>query len=652
MNPGVRSLLLAMTLSIFVGLSLAGMSQAAELPDDGNAEWRLEQPKTPEGPTGAEGAGVPDPLGAVSDIEFESRNRGALITAGNGSSVKPGVWLYNGVEWVQLSTQCGATDRGASSSQAIGRGRIAWAGPDEFWTVSDGRPGQAEDSRGDPAPIEDNTLCHFTLGPGPVPHFVIGTSYASPAFESSSYQAMAGAACLDPSDCWFGGDELPEPQTGTFQLHWDGHSLTREPFLNEGHQLGDMAAFEGHVYASMRISESDPQPVKKEGAVGEVPAMHLLNPDGVTPSSEVLTEIPLLAPQEFPAAPDYLHLSADSNTLWAASGPQPTKPSNSAEAGVTVLRYSRTQYSREAGGYVEEATPGWYQVIGACPSISHSCEKEPPSEDPLPKAVVKSIAAEPGGESAWLALDSQENADSSNGDSPTAPAILARIQGDGTISDNLSLPGKGAAETIACPAAHDCWLATTQGWIYHLANQVERNTTDPNGDGAFAGGYLITERPLDEGVPQQTELGLPAEEETQAAGAPTEPLSVNPEVVSPFAMVDVPLLSGMHTRLVHGTTLELSFHLSVKARVRLIAKRRKTVVASTPARTLKAGKHSLQVRLNPKHWPTKLDLQTHALAPLRKVSTAGSSVESVSTSERMPGSQPSIEPTLGTGWPR
>jgi hypothetical protein len=98
----------------------------------------------------------------------------------------------------------------------------------------------------------------------------------------------------------------------------------------------------------------------------------------------------------------------------------------------------------------------------------------------------------------------------------------------------------------------------------------------------------------------------------------------------------VPLLSDVHTRLLHGTTLELSFHLAVKARVRLLAKRHSHVVASTPMRTLKAGKRSLQLRLNVNRWPTKLDLQTQALAPLPTVSSLSSGVETISTSLAFP----------------
>jgi hypothetical protein len=82
---------------------------------------------------------------------------------------------------------------------------------------------------------------------------------------------------------------------------------------------------------------------------------------------------------------------------------------------------------------------------------------------------------------------------------------------------------------------------------------------------------------------------------------------------------------------VHRTTLELRFHLAVRARVRLIARRRRRVVASTPAHIFDAGNRKLLLRLSLHNWPTKLDLETHALAPLPTVSTRGAGTTSVGT---------------------
>ena len=132
--------------------------------------------------------------------------------------------------------------------------------------------------------------------------------------------------------------------------------------------------------------------------------------------------------------------------------------------------------------------------------------------------------------------------------------------------------------------------------------------------------------------------------EGEAGTAGAAKLATTPPQI--FASVSVPLLSNVHSKL-HGTTLELSFHLAVKARVRLVAKRHASVVASTSTKTLKAGTHSLSLHLSRARWPTKLNLETHALAPLPKVSTRSNNVESVSTSLMFP----RLRGGLAEAWP-
>ncbi len=655
-------LVVALLLSLACG-SLVARAGAEGLKDEGGAEWRLEQPAPPEPPSGVEPSSVPIGLGRISDIEFSAPNRGALITAGNGSTVPPGVWVYNGScegqgssascasGWHELSIKCGASDPASHSAVLLGRGRVVWTGPDEFWTISDGRPGQAASSNGTPPPLEDDTLCRFALNTQ-THELEIADSYASLAFQSNSYQAMDAAACIEASDCWFGGELLPTPQIGTFQLHWDGRTLTAEPYLAESHSSGDMAAFEGQIFESLRLEPEQPF-LKKEGGVGELPALHVIGSEG---TSQVIDGLPLLAPGEFPEALDFLHLSSDEprsseppyaltpesgDALWAAGGPREA-PRGSSEAGVTILRYSKRQYSQGMGKYVEEGAPRWTQVVGPCPSLAAKCEAEPPKLNPLPGDVVNAIAAEPGTNSAWIALDSQQDAVELN---PTAEASVARVSAEGSITDALQLPAsgeqhspKGAAERIVCPAAHDCWMVTNQGWLFHLSTEEERDDPDPDGDPALSGDYLITQRPADEGVPQETPVTLSEEEAAPEVSAPSQSEPVKAVSTEQFASVAVPLLSDLHTRLLHGTTLELSFHLSVKARVRLLAKRHATVVASTTIHTLKAGNRSLLLQLNVHRWPTKLALQTHALAPLKTVSTreSGAETDTVSSSLAFP----------------
>ena len=619
MNPRrIWTLLLAsLILSLACG-AWASQAGAEGLSDDGGAQWRLEQPAAPEPPNGVEGAKTPVGLGAIGDIEFWAPNRGVLITAGNGSTVPAGVWEYNGQNWHELADVCGASD-----------GRIAWAGPNEFWTISDGRPGQAPDSKGNPPPLEDDSLCRFGIGSSGKLEVI--DSYASLAFLSTSYRAMDAATCAGPNNCWFSGAALPEPQVGAFQLHWNGKTLTPEPYLAEGHAITDMAKFEGLIYQSVKLSPDDADIQHPP----ELPALHVLEPATST-TFEPIFGLPLYGPGEFSDALDALHLSSDENSLWAAAGPALPPVEKSAPAGITLLHLSKRQYSREAGEYVETASPTWEEVDGPCgpaPTPGTCPENEPTGLTLFPKQVVHSIAAEPGTDSAWVSLGSQEEAETVQ--NPLALASIARISANGTVTDELQIPGdgsgpKGAAERIVCPATHDCWLATTRGWLFHLSTEAERSAPQIDSDGAFSG-PLIAERPIDEGVPQQQSDAVP-EDTSGLVEAPPPVEFVKTKPTKPLARVQVPLLADIRSRLVGRTTLQVSFHLSVKARVRLIAQHHKQVVARTATSVMKAGSHDLRVQLNVHLWPTKLDLQTHALAPLKTVTTLEAGTETISTS--------------------
>lgn len=581
-------LLGAALLAALAGRAAISPTTARAAEGEAGVAWRLEQPLPPEPPVGVPPAPTPIGLGSVGDIQFWAPNRGLLITQGSGSTIAPGVWAYNGQGWHQLSTVCGATD-----------GRIGWAGPEEFWTISDGRPGQAADPKtGLPAPLADNTLCRFA-------HGEVVTSFASPAFQSNSYQPMHALGCLSSADCWFAGDPLPAPEAGeAFHLHWNGGSLTAEPNPH-GHAVESMRKFEGRLFESVRLSPGD---LATEFETPLPSAMHAINPKGVTPAFEPVLGAPLYSSEEFPEALDFLRLGANAEELWAAAGGVREPPVHSARAGLTVERY----------------TGQWTHVLGP----------ERPAPSALDEDVVNSVAPEPGTGAAWLALDSQEDAE---GPSPTAPALIAHVSADGTV-ETQTLPSeaeaaqgigpKGAAKEIVCPAFQDCWMVTTQGWLFHLAPAGER-TRPPDTSSAFS--HLITFRPPDEGLPQVIPDAPPPDTsgltESQASRSGLTEVPAATE-----SKVRAALLSNIHSRLVHGTTLELRFHLAVKARVRLLAKRKSRVVASTPARTLTGGNRRLLLTLDRRRWPTKLDLQTHALEALPLVST------------RLPGNN-----TIGTG---
>ena len=109
------------TIAIAIASALVLVSATASTADAASGEptWRLEQPLPPAGPPSAPGSQsqVPIGLGRIGAIEFWAPNRGLLITAGNPPTIPPGLWAYNGQQWHELATVCGATE-----------GRIAWVG--------------------------------------------------------------------------------------------------------------------------------------------------------------------------------------------------------------------------------------------------------------------------------------------------------------------------------------------------------------------------------------------------------------------------------------------------------------------------------------------------------------------------------------------
>ncbi|HXD55076.1 MAG TPA: hypothetical protein VN618_10020 [Solirubrobacteraceae bacterium] len=605
----IRGLRRALTLTALVLAAATGVAGAAPLADDGGAEWQVEQPLPPAPEVaGAESSEAPVSLGHIGDVEFYEPNRGALITSGNGGSVKAGVWFYDGASWRELSTQCGAGD-----------GRIAWAGPDEFWTVSDGRPGQAVASSSERPPLADNTLCHFA--PGPAGNIEIVGSYASVPFLGSSYQAMHAAGCLSPSNCWFGGEPLPPPQVGAFMLHWNGAGLEPQPFLPEGHPVWGMTPYEGRLLESMRVQSGDKvvREVQRPAALRTIKA-EVSGEESFFEAAQPENHF-LYWKGEFSTALDYLRLSTSEGALWVGAGAQVPGPERSKPAGVTILR-------KPAGGE-------WETVIG--PLEGEGEEGEPPGQIAFPKDVLASLAAEPGGSSAWLGLDPEADVLSPN---RLERASLARVSSNGEVSDRLELPlpedahgPLGSAQRVVCPAPHDCWASTAGGWLLHLATSGEREHPDVLSDPVFArvqAGEPVTFRPPDAGVPQEPLDELPEDTSGEELFTRDEKL-VKPPAAGKIR-IPVPLLTHVRSRVVGRTHLILSFHLAVKARVRLLALRKRKVVARSAKRTLGAGARKLELRLDPKSWPEHLKLQTEALAPLPTQGTSSPSIKSISTS--------------------
>ena len=607
----IRAPLVLLALVLGSGAAIGAAPAAAE------AVWSgSEQPVPP-------GSSWPVGLGRIGDIEFQAPDRGLLITEGRPPTVPAGLWSYNGVEWHEYASVCGASQKETAPEDG---GRIAWAGPSEFWTVSDGRPGQANESGSQgmerEPPLEDNTLCHFSGGQ------IVG-SYAHPAFQSDSYQLMHGAACLAPSDCWFGGEALPPPQVGAFQLHWNGGSLEAEPTFGEPNPIADMRALEGNLYESTLLTTAP-------GA--EPPAVY--RSEGGLPFQPEEATIPLYAGAEPPAALGPLRLAAGEGLLWAAAGAHPLSGGGATPGQVTVLQRRRGLWSQVIGPGNAESGTEPRPLPALFPGEERKEEALLGGEARF--ADVRAIAAEPGTERVWVALAPPGAA------APTdRRAVLIHVGSEGELLEppvvlpdeqeqQAGLGPKGPVAKLSCPGEEDCWMATSEGWLFHFAPPAARSVgRDPN-EGEFFRG-LISFRPVDQGLPQVTPDAPPAD----TSGEP--PSEVEREEIIKEApggphtsLVTLPLMSSLHSRVVHGNILQLRFHLSVKAKVRLIAKRRRAVVGRTAMRTFDEGNRMLTLRLNRRRWPTALKLQTKALAPLRVVPSvggAGGNVGVISTGE-------------------
>ena len=558
---------------LLAGLSVCAASAPSAVAAGGTATWVSAPALPPPTPPGASPSPYPVPIGYVGDIEFWRPNRGVLITSGN-TVVPEGLYAYNGVNWHLLSTVCGGTD-----------GRVAWAGPDEFWTISDQRPGQVLPLGGTVA-LEDVSLCHFLNGQ-------VVASYALPLDQPNSYQPMDSAACDSASDCWFGG---ALDDAGAFHLHWNGTSVT-EVDAPQDHEDASMTVFDDQIFESVQIDPGDDFGTEDPTAP---PLFHVIIPsDGADPFHSMFPD-----DEQNPSCgtfcrplPEYgtntsstlsgFSLSSDWRTgvgdpqLWAAAGPKPGETTGNP----IVLRY---------------ADGTWTQVV---PNLVSLPGDDTPVEGQGVTPSAQIVAAEPNQSAAWIGVKSPSN--------PDGNARVVRIAVVGTTGatvtdeDELGSPQgvgpRGNVSAISCPAAEDCWLATTTGWLFHLTNGTQLpQDTDPN----FAG--VITFRPADGGVPSV----IPQEETTVAPPPPVQVTPPAPKVKKKIIHRKAkPLVKDVKSRVVGRTVLELSIKLTATAHVRLIAKRHGMVVAETPRSLLRPGRHILRLTLNPKEWPTALKLQ-------------------------------------------
>jgi hypothetical protein len=548
------------------------------------ATWQLEQPAAPAPPAGVAPAPFPVPLGPIGDIDFTAPNRGVLITAGNGP-VPAGLYAYDGVAWHQYSTVCGGED-----------GRIAWAGNDTIWTVSDQRAAQ----QGPVAlQFDDRSLCRISGGR-------VVASYATPQGQANSYQQMSAAACAAPDDCWFAGGLLAAPPPyGAFHLHWDGRALTSVPSSaapvteDPAHAVLDLAAHQGSIFESVVLGDDDPENPNAPDADGSPSWLHLLSEDLNDPFLPLPMSVELgRTPRRGTIRPtdlDAFDLSSDGTTLWAIAG------AKSGARGANVVAV-QIQPSGEIA-QLELTDAG-----GTVPPFGSQ---------------VTDVAAEPGTGAAWVAYRSP--------DGPSDRAEVARIEADGSVtrSEIVPAPGdpigpKGTADKIACPAADDCWLTTSLGWLFHLTDGAPHAR---DADPAFS--TLITTRPADDGIPFQPPIELPVDDslinQRRAASRPDDDGPDDPpDGGSRRRRRSIAIVRGVRPIPIRGTTdVRVVFTLTRRARVTVIARRRKKVVARSRPTKMAKGRRSVRLHLNRHRWPTAIAVDAKPIVSSRGGSRRG-----------------------------
>jgi hypothetical protein len=605
-------------------LAITAMAMASVAHADGAASWRFAPAQAPPAPAGTPAAPYALPVGEVGELSFWAPNRGLLITGGTedpwGGSVSPGLYAYDGVDWHQLSTVCGG-----------GSGRIAWAGPDDFWTIADQRGGQLLSAPQSAGELKSISLCHFLDGA------VVG-SYAMPLQQAGSYLAMDAAACLAPSDCWFGGQD---GAGGAFHLHWDGSSVTvvYEP---AGFPVSDMVAFEGSIYQSVQIQGFEASPSN--------PALiHTIAPAG---SSTTFNDVFMFAGRPLPeygrgvapAALQGLSLGTDGSPLgegatqlWGAANPVlgSALPRGANAGALTVLRYAGGSWSQIVPNtHGESPLPSTVELSGTASTQV--------TGGPSERGASGAIAPEPGSESAWVSLFNTER---------RTDAELALLNADGTLAGPPEeLPGpqdpvgfRGVAGPITCPAQHDCWMATNAGrdpvtgdqsvpgWLFHLTDgTVQTPNADPLFDGSDG---VISYRPPDSGVPVIYPDVPPIDNSLanqQPPAAPSAPPAGAAAATAP-KVKSKPLVEHIKSVFLHHRVLVISFTLTARAHVQLIARHKRQVVAKTANKSLRSGRHELSLSLNPAHWPTGLQFKATPVGATAPSGGPGPTTNTIST---------------------
>jgi hypothetical protein len=516
------------------------------------------------------------PVGLPGDLSFWAPNRG-LMTVGGNNSVPEGIYSWDGAEWHQLSTVCGGA----------GDARIAWAGPDEFWTIA--RPSLPRTQ------LPGLGLCHFRDGA------VVG-SYSAPEASPDPYHEMDAAACLAPDNCWFGGvagKDGSGQRVGAFHLHWNGTEL-RTVYGPQGRAVSDLLAQGGQLIESTLVGKE----------VGNHENPDLADPEAQprlihAVGGETFTNDPFVPADDADGGTELRALDGDAQTAWAVGGGAVSGPALPAGSGFFERPPLAARLVNGAWAELDPLTLTW------------------PAEGPVERAIFADVAAVPGTNTAWAVVKPGDVFGEADSGQPFVARITPGSGGAGTANVEAlqaqGQPAKGTAWRIACPTVADCWMATSRGYLYRWYDDAAVPAYQRDADPAFQG--TITVRPNE--AAEQTVPDEPPEDDSLSLAPPVDQDSGDDSDL-PECKPLRSLVFKIKARARGRSHLVVQFRLRSAAKVGIVAKRGGRVVARSKARRLRAGRHAITLRVSTKRWPKKLSFKVSGDKRKRKPCRGGS----------------------------
>jgi hypothetical protein len=547
----------------------------------------------------------------VTSMAFRAWNRGlAAVTTQSGANTPFGVWLFNGSRWYPDPTFPG--------SATCSGGRVLWAGKLDYWLVGATPWGR---------------LCRFDgvslqWEPLPIPKAAIAqvpleVSKQHPAGVLEGRGITTGA-CFAWDDCWFFGD------FGVV-LHWDGQALSdgstgpvKSPWLAggfnaavartdpAGHRFGFAVTDSGGSDQGQQLParpDGTPPPQLFGSNGGPFSPLAFSPPTAPIPGDPYRTDL---------VAVDFalqgggwvagnpvgvtVNVTPGSRTL-RTSQPAPLTRLDAAGDPVSCPGYDQSTFTFEpADGSESYVWSSLAAVPGTGAAVAGGTVRRPLAAPPLP-------LTQPGdGDAALVSVDC--------GKTPSVTRFVIPDPFDPDQAHAALVPAnnRAAATALAADVANDAWAATTSGL---LSRVVDANRQD-----YFQRPHMYR---LTDGQPPLT-----------AAGDDYEPrpsiFKLDPpvyQVLPPPSPVITPVTTTTTTTTTHvvhkpgkpaiygvkakshrsrkgAFTLVITFKVRAPVTIGAQALRRGKVVSSTGLKRFRPTHGELVLRLDPKHWPTKI----------------------------------------------